>query len=206
MAKTNSSQGRKRVDAVDSRAASVLVRGKDGSAFTRCEECKKDVPVALISMHNCSLEAKIKMNLESQVVEAAAEVKKPERKKPKSKEPNPKRAKGEKVKKIKDPNMPKRPATAFFLFLDDFRKSFKEENPDSKDVKRVGKEGGEKWRSMTDEEKKPYLDKFAELKAEYEKAMEIYKSTEDEGEEHVGSDKSDKEAAPAEVEELTDEE
>nr|CCW03275.1 similar to high mobility group B protein 7 [Lupinus angustifolius] len=201
MAKTNSSQGMKRVDAVDSRSASALVRGKDGSAFTR-EECKKDVPVALISMHSCSLEAKIKMNL-SQVVEAGAEVKKPE-KKPKSKEPNAKRAKAEKVKKVKDPNMPKRPATAFFLF-DDFRKSFKEENPDSKDVKRVGKEGGEKWRSMTDEEKKPYLDKFAELKVEYEKAMETYKSPGNGEEEQAGSDKSDKEAAPAEVEELTDE-
>jgi hypothetical protein len=27
------------------------------------EECKKDVPVALISFHSCSLDAKIKMNL-----------------------------------------------------------------------------------------------------------------------------------------------
>ncbi|KAE9611616.1 putative chromatin remodeling & transcriptional activation HMG family [Lupinus albus] len=164
MAKTNSSHGRKRVDAVDSRSASVLLRTKDGSAFTRCEECNKDVPIALISMHSCSLEAKIKMNLESQVVEVT-EVKKQERKKPKSKEPDAKRAKTEKVKKVKDPNIPKRPATAFFLFLEDFRKAFKEANRDSKDVKRVGKEGGEKWRSMTDEEKKPYLDKFAELKA-----------------------------------------
>ncbi|CAL0316280.1 unnamed protein product [Lupinus luteus] len=199
MAKTNSSHGRKRVDAVDSRAASVLVRTKDGSAFTRCEECNKDVPVALISMHSCSLEAKIKMNLESQVVEAT-EVKKQERKKQKSKEPNAKRAKTEKVKKVKDPNIPKRPATAFFLFLEDFRKAFKEANPDSKDVKRVGKEGGEKWRSMSDEEKKPYLDKFAELKIEYEKAMETYKSH-DEEEEQEGFDKSDNEAAPAELEE-----
>lgn len=32
-------------------------------------------------------------------------------------EPNPKRAKTEKVKKSKDPNAPKRPLTAFFLFL-----------------------------------------------------------------------------------------
>ena len=35
MVKGNPSQGRKRVDAVDSRAASVLVRAKDGSAFAR---------------------------------------------------------------------------------------------------------------------------------------------------------------------------
>lgn len=34
-AKSNPSQARKRVDAVDSRAASVLVRAKDGSAFAK---------------------------------------------------------------------------------------------------------------------------------------------------------------------------
>jgi hypothetical protein len=30
---------------------------------TRSEECKKDVPVALINMHSCTLDAKIKLNL-----------------------------------------------------------------------------------------------------------------------------------------------
>ena len=39
------------------------------------------------------------------------------RKKPKSKEPKAKKAKTEKGKKVKDPNKPKRPATAFFVFL-----------------------------------------------------------------------------------------
>ncbi|WVY93517.1 hypothetical protein V8G54_032605 [Vigna mungo] len=197
------SQTRKRVDAVDSRSASVLVRAKDGSAFSRCDDCKKNVPVALIDMHNCSLEAKIKLNLDAQVVDQAADAKKQERKKPKSKEPKAKKAKVEKGKKVKDPNKPKRPPTAFFVFLDDFRKTFKEANPDSKDVKRVGKEAGEKWRSMSDEDKKPYLDKVAELKAEYEKAMESYKAGEVE-EDEAGSDK---ETAVKEVEEeLTDEE
>ncbi|BAT93625.1 high mobility group B protein 7-like isoform X1 [Vigna umbellata] len=197
------SQTRKRVDAVDSRSASVLVRAKDGSAFSRCGDCKKNVPVALIDMHNCSLEAKIKMNLDAQVVDQAADAKKQERKKPKSKEPKAKKAKVEKGKKVKDPNKPKRPPTAFFVFLDEFRKTFKEANPDSKDVKRVGKEAGEKWRSMSEEDKKPYLDKVAELKAEYEKAMESYKAGEVE-EDEAGSDK---ETAVKEVEEeLTDEE
>ncbi|KAK7390768.1 hypothetical protein VNO78_18834 [Psophocarpus tetragonolobus] len=198
------SQSRKRVDAVDSRAASVLVRAKDGSAFARCDDCKKNVPVALIDMHSCSLEAKIKMNLDAQVVEQATEAKKLERKKSKSKEPKAKKTKVEKEKKVKDPNMPKRPPTAFFVFLDDFRKSFKEANPDSKDIKRVGKEAGEKWRSMTDEEKKPYLDKVAELKAEYEKAMANYKAGEEDIEGQAGSDKET--TAKEVVEELTDEE
>ncbi|MCI07687.1 high mobility group B protein 7-like, partial [Trifolium medium] len=52
---------------------------------------------------------------------------------------------------------------------------------------------------MTDEEKKPYLDKVIELKAEYEKAMEIYNATEKEVllyvlDQEEGSDKYDKDA------------
>ncbi|GFZ15789.1 high-mobility group box 6 [Actinidia rufa] len=54
---------------------------------------------------------------------------------------------------------------------DEFRKSYKEANPDCKSVATVAKEGGEKWKSMTDEEKKAYIDRAAELKAEYTKAL-----------------------------------
>lgn len=49
----------------------------------------------------------------------------------------------------------------------DFRKEYKAEHPDNKSVSAVAKEGGERWKSMSDEDKKPYLDKAAELKAEY---------------------------------------
>ncbi|WMV23127.1 hypothetical protein MTR67_016512 [Solanum verrucosum] len=158
---------RKRVEVESAAAAASLKRAKDGSAFARCEECSKDVPIALISFHNCSLDAKIKMNLEAQVVENQTEVKKPAAKsKEKSTEPKPKRE-----KKPKNPNAPKRPPTAFFVFMDDFRQTFKAANPDCKSVSTVAKEGGEKWKSMTDEEKKPYQEKAAELKAAYEKAL-----------------------------------
>ncbi|KAH9557804.1 hypothetical protein CY35_07G104200 [Sphagnum magellanicum] len=54
------------------------------------------------------------------------------------------------AKAAKDPNAPKRPPTAFFLFLNEFRKTFKEEHPDVKGVTMVGKAGGEKWKDMTD--------------------------------------------------------
>ncbi|XP_021609945.2 high mobility group B protein 7 isoform X2 [Manihot esculenta] len=188
---------RKRVEAEPATATS-MVRGKDGSAFARCEECKKDVPVALISMHCCSLEARIKMNLEAQVVEKPAEVKKKpaERKKATSREPKAKKAKKE---KSNNPNKPKRPPTAFFIFMDEFRKAFKEANPDNRDVKKVSKEAGEKWKSMTDEEKKPYVDKAAELKAEYDKALE---SNNVENDDEGGSEK---EGAEQEVQEVSDE-
>ncbi|XP_038995572.1 high mobility group B protein 7-like [Hibiscus syriacus] len=159
--KSNPPKPRKRVDAAsaDDPTAS-LVRAKVGSAFAKCDECNKTVPVALISMHSCSLEAKIKMNLEAQVIEKPAEAKKKpvERKKPSATEPNPKKLK--KLKKGKDPNAPKRPPTAFFLFMDDFRKSYKEANPDAKGVTGVAKEGGEKWKSMSDEERSVTLIKL----------------------------------------------
>ncbi|KAF3957903.1 hypothetical protein CMV_017130 [Castanea mollissima] len=200
-------KGRKRVEASseDSAATTSLLRARDGSAFARCEECKKDVPVALISMHSCSLDARIKLNLEAQIVEKPSDPpkKKPtstttttttDRKKSSSTEPKAKKAKTD--KKSKDPNAPKRPQTAFFLFMDDFRKTYKEENPDSKGGKEVAKEGGEKWKSMTDEEKKPYVDKAAELKAEYGKAkLEANNAQEDED----GNGGSEKE-----VEEISD--
>ncbi|CAA3021766.1 high mobility group B protein 7 [Olea europaea var. sylvestris] len=182
-------RGRKRVEADSSptSASTTLKRARDGSAFAKCEECNKDVPVALISFHNCSLDAKIKMNLGAQVVEMSSEVKKntAEKKKAKSTEP-----KAKKEKKAKDPNAPKRPPTAFFLFLDDFRKEYKEANPDCKSVKEVAKEGGEKWKSMTTEEKKLYQDRAAELKAEYVKAL---KPNEEENE-HDEEDSTEKEA------------
>ncbi|GMH07059.1 hypothetical protein Nepgr_008899 [Nepenthes gracilis] len=176
--KSNVAQSRKRVEA-DTPA--TLKRAKNGSAFARCEECNSSVPVALVDFHSCSLEARIKMNLEAQIVEKPADHKKPaelkkkpvDRKKatPSSPESKPKKRR---LSKIEDPNKPKRPATAFFLFMEDFRKVYKEQHPDSKKGSEVAKEGGEKWKSMTDEEKKQYVDRAAALKAEYEKAMEAY--------------------------------
>ncbi|KAJ0467787.1 putative chromatin remodeling & transcriptional activation HMG family [Helianthus annuus] len=59
----------------------------------------------------------------------------------KAKEPSAKKS-----KKERDPSKPKRPPTAFFLFMEDFRKTFKEANPDNKKVALVAKEGGEKWK------------------------------------------------------------
>ncbi|XP_020966591.1 high mobility group B protein 2-like isoform X3 [Arachis ipaensis] len=200
---SSTSQGQ-RVDAVESRSSSVIVRGSDGSGFVKCPDCGKDVPALLISMHGCSDEAKTKMNLETQLVERPYEAKRPVRKNPRFIVPKAKRAKVEKTKKVKDTDVPKKPPSSFFLFMDDFRESFKEANPDSKDDNRVRKEARDKWRSMTDEEKKPYSDKFAELKVEYEKAMEIYNAAkageegEGEGEHEEGADEqSDKKAAAA---------
>ncbi|KAJ4884562.1 high mobility group B protein 7-like [Raphanus sativus] len=127
-------------------------------------------------VNNTDADAKIRVNLQAQVVETKAEAKKKkpvERKKSTSDEPKAKRvrkAKDEKKSSASN-NKPKRPLTAFFIFMNDFCKTFKEENPSS-NVKDVAKQGGEKWKSLTEEEKKVYLDKAAELKAEYNKSLE----------------------------------
>ncbi|CAN4115846.1 unnamed protein product [Withania somnifera] len=77
-------------------------------------------------------------------------------------------------KEKKDPNKPKRPPSAFFVFLEEFRKTFKKENPNVKAVSAVGKAGGEKWKSMTAAEKAPYEAKAAKRNAEYGKLMNAY--------------------------------
>ncbi|KAI5073487.1 hypothetical protein GOP47_0011500 [Adiantum capillus-veneris] len=77
-------------------------------------------------------------------------------------------------KEKKDPNKPKRAPTAFFIYLEDFRKIYKEEHPDVKGVAAVGKACGDKWKEMSDEEKAPYVEKAAQKRAEYEKALASY--------------------------------
>eukprot|EP00249_Psilotum_nudum_P014603 c24908_g2_i1 orf=3-305(-) len=46
----------------------------------------------------------------------------------------------------KDPNKPKRPPSAFFVFLEEFRKTYKSDNPGVKAVAAIGKAGGDKWK------------------------------------------------------------
>ncbi|KAM0046924.1 putative chromatin remodeling & transcriptional activation HMG family [Helianthus debilis subsp. tardiflorus] len=77
-------------------------------------------------------------------------------------------------KAAKDPNKPKRPPSAFFVFLEEFRVTFKKENPNVKAVSAVGKAGGEKWKSMSAAEKAPYEAKAAKRKTEYEKVLKAY--------------------------------
>ncbi|XWS56712.1 hypothetical protein CRYUN_Cryun09bG0109100 [Craigia yunnanensis] len=59
----------------------------------------------------------------------------------------------------KDPNKPKRPPTAFFVFLEEFRIIYKQEHPKVKAVSA---------------EKAPYEAKAAKRKSEYEKLMAAY--------------------------------
>ncbi|XP_047317640.1 HMG1/2-like protein isoform X1 [Impatiens glandulifera] len=74
----------------------------------------------------------------------------------------------------KDPNKPKRPPSAFFVFMEDFRKQYKEKHPNNKSVAAVGKAAGDKWKSLSDAEKAPYISKAEKRKVDYNKSMDAY--------------------------------
>lgn len=82
-------------------------------------------------------------------------------------------------KKVKDPNAPKRPMSAYFLWLNDNRERIKSENPGC-GVSDVAKIGGAEWGKLDD---KSEWDKKAEqAKADYEVAYKEYQRKIESGE------------------------
>ncbi|CAI0415816.1 unnamed protein product [Linum tenue] len=97
----------------------------------------------------------------------------------------------EKQASAKDPNKPKRPASAFFVFLEEFRKVYKEENPNVKAVSAVSKtlasyclliqlhealftRKKDVFICLFVQEKAPYEAKAAKRKSDYQKLMNAY--------------------------------
>merc|ERR1711963_511016 len=74
-----------------------------------------------------------------------------------------------------DPNKPKRPMTAYFMFLGDFRVKMKDRGVDHKEILRLA---GEEWRNMSAEHKKPYEKRSVEAGKEYELKMAEYRKNE----------------------------
>ena len=89
--------------------------------------------------------------------------------------------------KQRDPDAPKRPASAYMLWLNENRASIKDEllitNPDAK-ITDVTKRAGELWKALTDDEKAPHQKAFEALREKYHEAMKIYKPN------HVVANKS----------------
>ncbi|KAL9260900.1 High mobility group B protein 3-like protein [Drosera capensis] len=92
----------------------------------------------------------------------------------------------------KDPNKPKRPPSAFFVFMEEFREEYKKKHPGNKSVATIGKAGGEKWRSFSDAEKAPYVQKADKRKAEYEKTLKAYNKKQAEGTKADEEEESDR--------------
>merc|ERR1719183_360598 len=109
---------------------------------------------------------------------------------PKSKSPTPakspkvakviaKKEKKGKATKVVDPNKPKRAMSAYFIWMGENRaKIIAEHKLDASKVTEVMKKMGELWSKMTDAQKKPFEDKAAKAKEQYEKDMAAYEPDE----------------------------
>ena len=81
---------------------------------------------------------------------------------------------GEKAaaEKPKDPLRPKRPPSAYFLFLNDFRANYQNKTDPAKEIT---KQAGAKWNSLTEAEKAPYQEVAKVKRLEWEEALKVYK-------------------------------
>jgi len=83
---------------------------------------------------------------------------------------------GQKVnqKPIKDPNAPKKPLSAYFLFSQEERLKVKAENPDLS-ITEVAKELGKRWATLDPSLKHSYEQRYQEARKLYEAEMSHYK-------------------------------
>ena len=88
-----------------------------------------------------------------------------------------------KKKRKTDPNAPKKPQSPYFIYMNDNRGQLKEAVSQShpgttgkNNVTLVAKLAGEKWKSMSSEDKSPYEQRYVAAKQEYAERMEAYKS------------------------------
>ncbi|XP_032811336.1 high mobility group protein B2-like isoform X1 [Petromyzon marinus] len=77
-------------------------------------------------------------------------------------------------RKTKDPNAPKRPPSAFFVFCSEHRPKVKADHP-GLGIGEIAKRLGEMWGLLTPETKSPYEKKAAKLKEKYEKDVAAYR-------------------------------
>ena len=83
---------------------------------------------------------------------------------------------GSKKKKVKDPNAPKRPMSAYLLFVKEMRGDITQENPALKNTE-VLSELGRKWRNMDESSREPYVKEAKSKSEEYFLAMKKYKDS-----------------------------
>ena len=88
----------------------------------------------------------------------------------------PRNASGTSKKASKDPNAPKRPLSAFFLFSQDERPDIKKKSP-TLSVGDISKEIGARWKKVSDDVKKRYEQKANVEKQKYEVRLAEYKKS-----------------------------
>lgn len=83
---------------------------------------------------------------------------------------------GQKVnqKPMKDPNAPKKPLSAYFLFSQEERLKVKNENPDLS-ITEVAKELGKRWATLDPAVKQSYEHRYQDARKHYDQEMSHYK-------------------------------
>jgi len=77
-------------------------------------------------------------------------------------------------KPMKDPNAPKKPLSAYFLFSQEERLKVKAEFPDYS-ITEVAKELGRRWAQIDPAIKQSYEQRYQESRRQYEQALQAYK-------------------------------
>merc|ERR1712039_36270 len=77
-------------------------------------------------------------------------------------------------KPIKDPNAPKKPLSAYFLFSQEERLKVKAENPDYS-ITEVAKELGKRWATLNPDIKNSYEQRYQDARRVYEQELNNYK-------------------------------
>jgi len=77
-------------------------------------------------------------------------------------------------KPMKDPNAPKKPLSAYFLFSQEERLKVKDENPDYS-ITEVAKELGRRWASLGPAVKQQYEQRYQDARKVYDQEMSHYK-------------------------------
>ena len=78
-----------------------------------------------------------------------------------------------KLKAKKDPDQPKKPKTSYMYFCQTERDNILKENPNIL-LGDQSKKLGELWTNLSDEEKKPYIQRAEEDKSRYEEEIDDY--------------------------------
>ncbi|CAF9905511.1 MAG: High mobility group nhp1 [Gomphillus americanus] len=94
---------------------------------------------------------------------------------PKAKPTSTRKTKGkaDSGKKKKDPNAPKRGLSAYMFFANEQRENVREENPNIS-FGQVGKVLGERWKALSESERRPYEDKAKADKERYDAEKASY--------------------------------
>ena len=81
-----------------------------------------------------------------------------------------------KKQKVKDPNEPKKPLSAFMLYKDDNMALLKAEQPNLK-PNEVMRQLGRDWGELEHEEKQTYLGRAIAMRQDYDEEMKRYKAS-----------------------------